>query len=487
MGLNKDEQTIFYITEVFRLDSNVYKKVLSKSRKIREIFPVADEFTADRIKDIYLKKCCPSDNKHDKRESKNFSSYVRQLFKAEYLKLIGMPELIAPVVASSTSNPDESLYFQGQSDGSVTKVDGNQLSSLHSYCCSRLNDGYYIIWIDFSHPTGNSSPQEFFQKQCTMILDTSWESIENNINIPPCIIVLKNIKSADFKTIEQLIEKSSISNSTEIEVFLVQEDESASDLPENRDHFVHEDSSDSSVTSVHLPRKFFKSTQYRLFVYILIGVMLLICGYLLFQSNIFATNSTQNSRVLYLQLRYFSDETAEDKFYGGVHMLWLDESGEVILQENSEYRSELIVSNIPRKAAVLRISRGISEVYPQEIQMNDLTKDTIQFAVYRVIVPADNIKDSICRPASQRWYAFIIERKMRMFLRAIGVNGFSPQIAIYDNRLGDARGRLAKSGNQNGKVMKDSIDIVLKPGKYYLKVRGYDKSTGAFSISTSLL
>ncbi|MCK6615959.1 MAG: hypothetical protein L6Q47_17125 [Ignavibacteriaceae bacterium] len=100
---------------------------------------------------------------------------------------------------------------------------------------------------------------------------------------------------------------------------------------------------------------------------------------------------------------------------------------------------------------------------------------------YRIMVP-DVAADSIIRNNAQRWYTFSLTDSTRILITCEALSGdFSPQAAIFTDRLG--KERLMTNDNILGDKMSVSIAGTLLPGKYYLKVRGYDRTTGKYRLN----
>lgn len=182
-----------------------------------------------------------------------------------------------------------------------------------------------------------------------------------------------------------------------------------------------------------------------------------------------------------LLFRYFADEVEQDPFTSGVLLTWTDAGGAALATETIRYEDWHPIAKIPAGAHKLLLSKGSCEIHPGILPVSQFTADTLVVVLYKTIIVPDVSADSIIKKNAQRWYTFTLGDSARLLITCeSNSDDLSPQIALFSDRLG--RERIMGSDNILGDKKSVEINSTLPPGKYYLKVRGYDQSTGRYLL-----
>ncbi|MCC6447525.1 MAG: hypothetical protein IT215_02420 [Chitinophagaceae bacterium] len=230
------------------------------------------------------------------------------------------------------------------------------------------------------------------------------------------------------------------------------------------------------ITVSSEPQKNPRAAGRRLIYTLLIAVIAAAVIFFTYQT----VSPTRTSTKLFF--RYFADEVEQDPFTTGVVLTWTDKAGRVIKTEINHYTDYHFITSLPENAEELLLAKGSFEVYPDAIPASSLHEDSIRVVFYKVLPVPEVSIDSVITFNAQRWYTFTLTDSTALNITCGALSGnLSPQIAIYTDRLG--KNRLVPNDNIHGDKKSVEITGTLPRGKYYLKVRGYDQTTGNYRLS----
>ncbi|MCK6614231.1 MAG: hypothetical protein L6Q47_08325 [Ignavibacteriaceae bacterium] len=463
--VNNELEAVYFIDKVYRLDPLLYEKSISGLKEYKEYFALpADiasgnitspgEFTRSQI----LKKF----SGHDVPARRNVFKRIKEMFKRCWFQHAGFPPL--PHNAGGVTEFRKSHLDEFSLNTIFLPFNEREVAVSYAYfTASSATDVFWInakgaadeegltsaIMIDTAKsvlPAGSKEPVDL--RDALKILFEHCRGV----------VIIENAPFLDQeKNRERIFQVfNSSASSPSAQLILI-----AASAPEE--------------TQATISGKLNKQSGEGSLIYVIL--ILAIAAVLLYTSF----SSEQDLPKGALFFRYFADEVEQDPFPEGVLLTWTDAKGTALETELIHYADWHLITQIPEGAEKLLLSKGSFEFYPDILPAEKLIADSVVIVLYKTIMVPDVASDSLIRNNAQRWYTFTLTDSTRILITCESVSGdLSPQAAIFTDRLG--KNRLLPNDNILGDKKSVEITGTLPPGKYYLKVRGYDRTTGKYRL-----
>ncbi len=461
---NKDE-AIFYINELYRIDNVLYSKIKKSLKSNSELLPASSEIdcqagaTAGEIFNLRLENKFPgSDNANRRITLHN----IKHKFKKAYATKLGFPDIS---YASKRNLADEQVAVELINHRVLTIIGDYEKNIIH-FLFHKMNENLRIIWLDQIN-TSDADIYSLIKKKLKI-------HFNNDLNLDDLFsaktqyefIILIPVTEDVSKKLNTKVEEitSSISDDSFIRFLLIEKPSSD----------VNSEVQLSLAKENKFGEKFKKKPIYILVILIVI-----------FSSTFFVYNFLNNTG-LKLEFYFYSDEAVFDYFNEGVRINLYNSSGNLLKYLETEYNHEIELPTQNSSIEKIEVTRGLYEITPSTLLVKNYNaNDYLRLYFIRKIVPNDILNNSIFTENAQRWFVF--EVKERSYFKAICIAddyNFSPQVAIYNKLVSGEK--VSESHNFAGRVTTDSTYCYLNEGKYYLKVRGFDKSHGKFLLVTKI-
>jgi len=471
--INNEIEAVFFIDNVFRKDPKLYEKTIHVLKEYKEFFPSITTIQAEEITSPgeYVKsQIFQKFDGHDIPVRRNIFKRIKDNFKRTWFENSSFPEI--PQNIGGITEFKKS--YLSQFEHKLLYLPKSQRELLSKYVYFSISSTTKVKWLNL-----DGAPNEERYKQNLVKAINNGNKIDSALNLNEFYTALFNIdvdiiiiENSPFLNLQEnrdfiFTHFNSIERPATSQLIILEADE-AHQKPKTSEPFVQE-----KGLFIKEPIKTFKSS------YITVG--LLILGLMFFTYSYFANTINKPT----LELKYFGDEVVQDPFNEGLLLTWLDKNGKAIFTETNDYKAKHLLNYIPEGSAKIQLSKGNYEVYPDEIPVTHLKTKTIRIVFYKTMRIPEVVADSIIRKNAQRWYSFILKDSAEVVVACESIsNSFSPQIAVFADRLG--KERLIPNDNIKGDKKMVEISGRLSSGKYYLKVRGYDKMTGSFKLTTNI-
>jgi len=469
----------YFINEVFRLNRSKYFEICDALTANSNFFPDKKEIEAnininvgeEFSKRLFVKRD-GSDNPH--RRTTLFN--IKNKFKIAYNGLIGTP--LPPKHYALQK------IFEKAADGKfnepILTLDPKEREITAAYCFHTLSHLQKIVWIDCSILQNNDELLTRINDKCTLVCGDAAIAFSSINEVVPFLIesnvklVFENFDINRFNGVKEKFEEVlpfALQRKKEPTIIFIRNevDEIVREV-EIENERITDISYPAAIQSRNTPALRKNRTS------------LLVVSIIFLLGVFFVFYASDDEPKLNIKLLNYSDEVVCDYYTGGVQIDWSIGRKKLHLFKSLWYNTVKTTLAIPDSAVELRLTNGSNEIYPELISLNNISTDTLNVFFFRKIRLYDKIKTEIRRASAQRWFVFEIPKPANVkFLISRTDSTFSPQAAIYGDRF--SKLRIAGGFNFAGVNRIDSVYTFLSPGKYFLKVRGYDNSTGRFDVS----
>lgn len=467
--------TKYFINEVYRISPPVYFDTRSKLTSNSKYLPDKKEIELFDIHDLgeeCTKRLNPDENTKMGDNRSRLSS-IKNKYGSAYAELIGIPK--TEITATKTKFMALHQEIFDQPKIFIDEV-GKELVA--EYCLHSLSATTSVFWIETDRADSNGTLEALVTEKVNLVFDVHLpmeKSIEDAAKLfrnRNCIFVFcgeKDLSEFSFYqkicgTFERQIEKNHARNK-----WITNRISDTNAAAKTQIEL-------TETTKPEMPakKKYFSSLNISLFS---IAIVLLI----MFVINSFESKSKVE---MILKFYYHGSDPIRDEFYGGANLVWLDSTESTIQTEITELQCVNFIKEIPSNAAQLFLYRGSFEIFPNHIEIPKQKVDTLFFTCIRKITIGDWLDEEIIKESAQRWFAFSVKEPTMIEFSAEAADGqFIPQMAIYKDLF--EQERFSFSSNSNGVMNADTTSAFLYAGNYFLKVRGYDNSTGKFKLKSS--
>lgn len=472
--VNNELETVYFIDNVYRLDPLLYKKCISVMKENKECFAPASVIAEGGItspgeyaKEQIFRKFAG----HDVSGRRNTFMRIKEVFKRCFFENTGFPSLpdnMAGVTEFKKAHLEEFSY-------KTLALPREKRDLVLTYAYFSFSSSTVIYWIDAAEAADEEGMiRALLTKAGTPQPENGYPAGLKELYIRffaqrKCVVVIENAPFLQSKHRQEEIETAFSESSAHPASQLILIDAGASAGEETR--IKAED-----ITAGTEPAKYRPAAGRRLIYTALIAVIAATVFFFTYQT---VSPSRTSAKLIF---RYFADEVEQDPFTAGVVLTWTDKGGQVIKTEINHYQDYHFVTSFPENAEELLLAKGSFEVFPDVIPVSSLSEDSIRVVFYKILPVPEVSIDSVVFFNAQRWYTFSLTDSTRILITCESLSGdLSPQAAIFTDRLG--KNRLLPNDNILGDKKSVEITGTLPPGKYYLKVRGYDHSTGSYRLS----
>jgi len=465
--VNNELEAVYFIDKVYRLDPLLYEKCVSTRRVNKELFVTLAEIEAGNItspgeftREQVLKKFAG----HGIGERRTVFARIKEVFKRNWFEhgvYPPLPHSAALGVEDFRDNHLDEFSYKTL----LMPQDKRELAILFAYFS--LSSSTDVCWIDAE---GAANEEEFMR---AIMIYTAKKALPAGVKEPEdlrealtiffdtCrgIVIIENAPFLENKKNREGIFQAFNSSDSSPAAQLILIAAAASEEP----HATSPGEQNNQTAGGRL---------------IHVTLILTIAAAVLYISYLSEKPPPKGA----LFFRYFADEVEQDPFPEGVLLTWTDANGTAVETELIHYADWHLITHIPEGAEKLLLSKGSFEFYPDILPADKLIADSVVIVLYKTIMVPDIAADSIIRNNAQRWYTFSLSDTTRILITCESHSGdLSPQIAIFRDRLG--KERILPNDNILGDKKSVEITGTLPTGKYYLKVRGYDNTTGSYRLS----
>ncbi len=474
--VNNELEAVYFIDKVYRLDPLLYEKCTSSLKEYKEYFAQPEQLGRETIcspgeftKGLILKKF----SGHDVPARRTVFRRIKEHFKHCWFAHAGYPPL--PLSAGGVTEFKKAHIDEFSQQ--TLSFPRKQRDMVISYAYYSASSSAEILWIDAAGAATEEEMKAALRNSAGRLRNADEQQgllcdIYNRLfSAGKGVIIIEHAPYLGNEKNREVIYKAfaAASLSPASQLVLIEQGEE-----------VHGKVTEGNATEGEKPAHVIKPIVAKnRFIYIA-AITVFAAAVLLF---IYIPAQVQPVNGVLL-LRYFGDEVEQDPFSEGMILTWINEEGEVIGTETLKYNDVHPVSTTRKGAGKILLSKGAYEIHPDTILVRNLYEDTLVVMFYRLLSSPDVITDSILNLNAQRWYTFTQQDSSYLSITCEALSdGFSPQMAVYMDRLG--KNRLLPNDNILGDKKNVSLNGALPPGKYYIKVRGYDRTTGKYRLNIS--
>lgn len=459
--VNNFEIVIFLINEIYLIDKQEYFHIRARLKSRRELLPALDELNGELPGSILKKKLDEFYSGYNNNSLHQALSYLKKKFIAKYISLLNIPI--------------DSLKSLSQSE-KCTKIFEFPIverfeSNLHDHITHEIEKGERIVFCESTSLDTKAQLEVKLIDSINLTCHTQFESfeearyfvIENKIKIfiynNQCLSEIENT------IIERFLQKDSNANLDSNTII----DGSKNEVPIN---------SNVVIQSKGMKRL----SKYLLFTSPFAFLILIVFLMSHWNSGI-PKEERRPIRSVSGEVYHFSTGLNKDTLIRGFTVSFLDSAMYPIKREKILFANSYSFTIDNPLIKHICISKETHEIFPRIIELRGSDENSHNIhEIYRRIVIGETLEDTLSIPDGNKWYVVELERETEVrFLCNSLSKEFSPQIAIFKDRLGLER--IATGKNPNGKNRVDIISVRLKAGKYYLKLRSFKLGFGKFEIS----
>lgn len=482
--VKNETETVFFINEIYKRQDNQFKKCINELSNYIKYFPADSELPLpDKSIGAYVEERIellhPGTNQSTKR---GIYYHIKMVFKKQYYKNLEFPEL-----PEKDLRPE--IFWKMNKDLFNSKyVITDNADAVAEYVFHSLRSTFTDIqWIDYGY---EKSEIKFIDKSLEIL---SINVPDNDIYAVDClrllleskktILVIENLSLLEYRNdLQNEITKFlKVSPDSQSQVILLHtKSVETGRVTEGKNNISMQGLTNASQTH-YREQHLFPKIPYK-YLYAVIIILSVFVGFIAIGRGF----GIQPEGGPVIELRYYSDLIPQDEFEAGVVFSWYNKSGVELHTDNNGYNPNFVLNSIPQSASFVVLSSGSYEIYPDTLQVEMLKGDTLRCVAYREIRFGDVVNGEIKAYGAQRWYSIVLPEPGTIQISCIALEKrISPQVAVFTDRIG--KHRVIPSNNTTGTVETDKISAVLPAGKYYVKVRGYDKSIGLFQLKAEKL
>lgn len=472
--VNNEIETRFFIDAVYSISPQYYAECLKELEPYLKYFPSIEQLDSlkGNIGDFVVRSVQLAFPGSDVRPRRQVFYSIKMEFKKKYFIHCGFPKFSEDDEVFPGPDKFKERHLETFRNR-VVQLNDKQLVSVYIFHTLRSNL-IDIKWLDYKHA---QTEMQFIDRTISLL---NIPLSSDGITAEKCINAVCEFKSK-ITVIENApwLEKSPRLLKTLCDSF--------ESRPGSEDQCIILSAERTDVEQpIAVPAISHKSGKKkrisgRVSIYVGLAFILFFLGFLL-GNGIYGDNGKPTP---VFSIKFFSDEIQQDDFNEGVLFSWYNKKGKVISTERTDYKSEYAPEQIPSTASFVVLSKGSYEIYPDTLQVETLNTQRIETLVYREIRIGDEVAGEIQSHGAQRWYCFYLSQPARISVVCTALEKrLSPQTAVFADRLG--KDRRITSTNVTGTQEADNIAGILQPGKYYLKVRGFDNTVGLFKLKVSI-